>query len=120
MKHNAKVIGLLAVMMLLVLALSGYLENSPAAAAMDATFDVDGVWGIPEQGNDKQGANFDRWASGPGDSPTTIITIEGKKYSLEIVGFADCNAPGFPNKILYTHEMASDKADLYAWLVPLR
>ncbi|MCH7689029.1 MAG: hypothetical protein IH899_20530 [Planctomycetes bacterium] len=51
---------------------------------------------------------------------TTIITIEGKRYNLEIVGFADCKAPKFPNKILYTHEMAADKADLYAWLVPLR
>ena len=56
----------------------------------------------------------------PQPHPTTIITIEGQQYSLEIVGFADCNAPGIPNRILYTHERAADKAGLYAWLVPLR
>ena len=106
------------------------------------------VWGIPEQGTDKQGANFDRWATGPGGSPSTISdtgpaiqnqatndenqirygaqdTNEDPPPSLPFAdqsgfGFADCNAPGFPNKILYTHEMAADKADLYALLVPLR
>ncbi len=257
MKQNAKVTELLAVMMALTLPIC--LANSPAVAAQDSTGDVDGVWGIPEEGTDKQGANCDCWATGPegkpsavsdtdpsiqnkakndenqfrygaedtnddpppclefaeqsgfgfqgvsrinmptdgtpfklgtfthynsvtnGDLsdynplenigltitvsgsahavlkcnitldettndevpckfpdapndppcgervmiapkpvPTTTIAIEGKQYSLEIVGFADRKAPGFPNKILYTHEMAADKADLYAWLVPLR
>ena len=259
MKHNAKVQGLLAVMMVLTLALAGCQGNPPAGVGPHVNVDVDGVWGIPEQGTDKQGANFDRWATGAGGNPsaisdtdpavqnqaandenqirygaqdtnedpppplpfadqsgfgfegangismptdrtvfklgtfthyngvtnvdladynplenvrltitlsgsvnavlkcnitldetindevpcrfpdapndppcgervmlvpqphpTTIITIEGNQYSLEIVGFADCEAPGFPNKILYTHEMAADKADLYAWLIPLR
>ena len=245
-------------MVALTLTLLICLEDSSAVAAQELTVDVDGVWGIPEQGTDKQGANFDRWATGPEGKPsaisdtdpsiqnkakndenqvrygaedsnedpppalpfaeqsgfgfqgvsginmptdgtpfrlgtfthyntttnvdlsdynplesvrltitlsgsanavlkcnitldetvndevpckfpeapndppcgervmiapkpvpTTTIAIEGTQYSLEIVGFADCEAPEFPNKILYTHELAADKADLYAWLVPL-
>ena len=254
MKHPAKV-GL-TIMMVLTLAFAGCQANSRALVAPHGNIDIDGVWGIPEQGTDREGANFDRWATGPGGSPsavsdsdpaiqnqatndenqirygaqdtnedpppslafadqsgfgfqgvngismptngmvfklgtfthynsvtngdlaaynplesvgltitvsgsanavlqctitldettndevpckfpdapndppcgervmiapqaqpTTLITIEDTQYRLEIVGFADCQVPGFPNKILYTHEMAADKADLYAWLV---
>lgn len=257
MKHNVKVLGLLTVMMLLTLALSIYLADSAAVAAEDLTVNVDGVWGIPEEGTDNEGASCDRWASGPGgkasatsdtdpsiqnkikndenqirygaqdvndnpppcldfpeqsgfgfdgadsvtmptdgtpfklgvftqynfsvnidvdynplanvgltltlsggvdallkchitldetanddvpckypDAPndppcgervmiaaqpllTSIIPIEGKRYIVEILGFTDCDAPGTPNKIFYTHEQGADKACLYARLVAL-
>ena len=72
MKHNAKVQGLLAVMMVLTLALAGCQGNPPAVVGPHVNVDIDGVWGIPEQGTDKQGANFDRWATGPGGSPSAI------------------------------------------------
>ncbi len=58
MKHYEKVPGLLAVIMVLTLALAGCQANPPAVVGPHV--DVDGVWGIPEQGTDKQGANFDR------------------------------------------------------------
>jgi hypothetical protein len=258
MKQNAKVLGLPAIMMVLTLAFPICLANSSAVAAQDTTVDVDGVWGIPDQGTDGQGASCDRWATGPGSSPsaisdndpgiqnqatndenqirygaqdvndnpppclpfaeqsgfgfvgldgtsmptdgtvfklgtvihyngtvnsdvaynplenvgltitlsgsvnaviectitldetvnddvpckypdapndppcgdrvtvasqplqTTIIAIEGKQYTLEIVGFADCNVPETPTKIFYTQEKAANKACLYARLVELR
>jgi hypothetical protein len=66
MKHNAKVLGLLAEMMVLTLALAGCQANPPAVVGPHVNVDVDGAWGIPEQGTDKQGANCDRWATGPG------------------------------------------------------
>ena len=50
----------LAVMMPLALTLA------LAAAAEDPTIDVDGVWGISDQGTDGEGANCDRWAYGTG------------------------------------------------------
>ena len=125
MKHHAKV-GL-TIMVVLTLAFADCQANPRVLAAPHGNIDVDGVWGIPEQGTDREGANFDRWATGPGGRPsavshsdpaiqnqaTTLITIEDTQYRLEIVGFADCQSPGFPNKILYTHEMAADQADLY-------
>ncbi len=259
MKHNAKVLALLAIMMVLTLAFPICPANSSAATAQDPTVDVDGVWGIPEEGTDKQGANCDRWATGPGNSPsaisdtdpsiqnkgkndenqfrygaqdtnydpppcllfakqsgfgfkgvdgtsmptdgtpfrlgtfthyntvtnidlsdynplenigltitlsgsvnallkchitldetpndddpcmfpdapndppcgervmiaaqpllTSIIPIQGKQYIVEILGFTDCDAPGTPTKIFYTHEKAADKACLYARLVELQ
>ncbi len=72
MKHESKVLGLRAVTMVLTLALAICLANSSAIAAQDPTVDVDGVWGISEEGTDKQGANCDRWASGWGNSPSAI------------------------------------------------
>ena len=84
---------------------------------LDETANDDDPCRFPDAPNDPPCG--ERVMIAPQPHPTTIITIEGKQYTLEIVGFADCNAPGFPNKILYTHEMAADKADLYAWLVPL-
>jgi hypothetical protein len=249
MTGKAKAPRLLAVMMPLVLAL--FLAIAPTAAAADATFDADGVWGISEQGTDGQGASCDRWATGPGSSPSavsdtdpgiqspptndenhirygaedtdaadchpfanqsgfgfdgvdgarmptdgtsfklgafiqpngrvnmehqgfnpltsvgltitlsggidavlectmtldetanddvpckypdapndppcgervtvasqpTTIAIEGKQYTLEIVGFTDCDAPGTPSEIFYTQEQAASEACLYARLV---
>ncbi len=251
MTNTSKPLGLLAVMILLALALP--LGMAPAAAASDVTFDADGVWGISEQGTDEQGASCDRWATGPGTSPTAIsdtdpgiqspptndenhirygaedtdaadchpfanqsgfafdgvnagsmptdgtsfklgtfrqpngrvnmehegfnpltnvpltitlsggvdavvecsmtldetanddvpckypdapndppcgervtvasqpttIAIEGKPYTLEIVGFTDCDAPGAPSEIFYTREQAASEACLYARLVEL-
>ena len=49
----------------------------------------------------------------------SVISIQGRQYTLEILGFSDSDAPGTPNKILYTREMATDYASMYAWLVPL-
>jgi hypothetical protein len=43
--------------------------------------------------------------------------IDGLQYGLQISGFADCDEPGSPNRIFYTHEMAADQACLYASLV---
>lgn len=43
-----------------------------ANVAADVKVDVDGVWGISEQGTDSQGVNCDRWASGWGGSPEHI------------------------------------------------
>ena len=251
MKHNARVLRLPAVMMLLALALP--LTLALAAPTPDPTVDVDGVWGISEQGTGGQGASCDRWATGPGSSPsaisdtdpsiqspptkdenqirygaedteaalcnlfanqsgfgfdgvhgasmptdgtsfklgtfihyngrvnvdhegfnplanvgltitlsgsvdavleqtvtldetvnddvpckypdapntppcgekvtfasqlqTTIIAIEGKRYTLEILGLTDCDVPGTPSEIFYTQEQAANKACLYARLV---
>ena len=69
MKHHANV---LAVMMVLTGALAGCHANPPAVVGLHVHVDVDGVWGIPEQGTDRQGANFDRWATGPAGSPSAI------------------------------------------------
>ncbi len=85
---------------------------------LDETVNDDDPCRFPDAPNDPPCG--ERVMIAPQPHPTTIITIEGKQYSLEIVGFADRKTPGFPNRILYTHEMAADKADLYAWLVPLR
>ncbi len=57
-------------MMLLALALS--LTLGVAGAAQDAIVDVDGVWGISDPGTDGEGANCDRWATGPGARPDAI------------------------------------------------
>jgi len=223
-------VSLPATMMLLALALPPTLAS--AAPTSDHAVDVDGVWGISDQGTDGEGANCDRWATGPAGSPSAIsdtdpaiqnqakkdenqirygaadvsedpppclefadqsgfgfegvygasmptadynplgdvgltitlsggvnaelpytitldetvndedpckfpdapneppcgervtiaappletstIPIQGKKYTLEMLGFADCDAPGTPTHIFYTHEMAADKACLYA------
>lgn len=254
MRHNAKVAGLLAVMMGLTLALASCLASSPSVEGLQVH--VDGVWGIPDQGTEGEGANCDRWGTGPGGSPTAIsdtdpgiqnqatndenqirygaqdvnddpppcidfagqsgfgfegangtnlptdgtsfklgifthynsvtngdlsdynplenvrltitlsgsvdaalqytmalfetvndddpcmfpdapndppcgekvtiaseplqttsLAIEGEHYTLELAGFADCDAPGAPTRFFYTHEMAADKACLYARLV---
>lgn len=45
---------------------------SLAGKAAEVKVDVDGIWGISEQGTDKEGANCDRWASGWGGSPGAI------------------------------------------------
>jgi len=45
------------------------------------------------------------------------LEIDGVQYHLEISGFADCDEPGTPNRIFYTHEMAADQACIYASLV---
>jgi hypothetical protein len=55
---------------LIAIATLSVLMFSMASKAAD--IDVDGVWGISEQGTDKQGANCDRWASGWGGSPDAI------------------------------------------------
>jgi hypothetical protein len=50
-------------------------------------------------------------------SQPTTIAIEGKQYTLEIVGFTDCDEPGTPSEIFYTQEQAASEACLYARLV---
>ncbi len=69
MKHAAKV---LAVMMVLTLALASCQANPPVVAGPHAGVDVDGVWGISDPGTGGEGANCDRWATGPGGSPSAI------------------------------------------------
>ena len=176
MKHNAKVQELMAVMMTLTLALASCQANPPAVTGPHARVDVDGVWGISDPGTDGEGANCDRWATGPGGSPsaisdtdpgiqnqatndknqirygaqdvnddpcmfpdapndppcgervtiasgplqTTSLAIEGEQYTLGIVGFTDCEVPGTPTTFFSTHEVAADKARLYARLVGLK
>ena len=85
MKHEAKALRRLAVMTLLALALP--LTLSLAAAAQDPTVDVDGVWGISEEGTDKQGANCDRWASGWGNSRRVIVRVHNSITDLVYVVF---------------------------------
>lgn len=46
--------------------------------------------------------------------------FDGVQYVLKLTGFADCDTPGTPNSILYTHEMAADQACVYARLVAIR
>jgi hypothetical protein len=48
---------------------------------------------------------------------TSTIQIQRKQYTLEMVGFADCDVPGTPTNTFYTHEMAADRACLYARLI---
>ena len=48
-----------------------------------------------------------------------VISIQGKQYTLEILGFSDGDASGTPSKILYTRELATDYAGMYARLVAL-
>ena len=50
---------------------------------------------------------------------SAIIPVQGKQYTLEMVGFTDCDLPGNPTYIFYTHEMAADRACLNARLVAL-
>jgi len=54
---------------------------------------------------------------GPQSAQTATIRIQGRQYTLEMMGFADCDVPGTPNNMLYTHEMAADEACLYARVV---
>lgn len=254
MKHKTKSLRQQTIPMLLALALP--LANAPAAAAQGTNVDVDGVWGVSDLGTDGEGANCDRWATGPGgsasaisdtdpgiqnqatndenqirygaqdvnddpppcldfadqsgfgfegvygtnmptdgasfklgtfthynsvtngdladynplenvrltitlsgsvdaalqytitlvetvndddpcmfpDAPndppcgekvtiaseplqTSTIQIQRKQYTLEMVGFADCDVPGTPTNTFYTHEMAADRACLYARLI---
>ncbi len=56
----------------MLLALAPLLPLRLAAAAQAPTLDADGVWGISDQGTDGEGANCDRWATGPGGSPSAI------------------------------------------------
>ncbi len=48
---------------------------------------------------------------------TSIIPIQGKQYTLETLGFTDCDAPGTHTNIFHTHQMAADQACLYARFV---
>ena len=57
---------------LIAIATLSVLMFSLASKAAEINVDVDGVWGISEQGTDQQGANCDRWASGWGGSPGAI------------------------------------------------
>jgi len=45
---------------------------SLSSKAAEVNVDIDGVWGVSEQGTDEQGANCDRWASGWGGSPDVV------------------------------------------------
>jgi hypothetical protein len=48
---------------------------------------------------------------------SSAIEIGGEQYTLEMLGFTNCNADSTPSKILYTREMAIDIACVYARLV---
>lgn len=61
LKHEAKSRGLLTLTILLALALPPEL----VAETPVLTVDTDGVWGVADQGTDAEGANCDRWATGP-------------------------------------------------------
>jgi len=76
MKSITKTAGLLTIMMTLALLLTITHENPSALARQGLTVDIDGVWGIPEEGTDKEGANCDRWATGPGGEPTAISDVD--------------------------------------------
>ena len=56
-----------AMMLTLVLLLTGAL-----ATGAEDSVDVDGVWGISEQGTAGEGINCDRWASGPAGAASAI------------------------------------------------
>lgn len=85
--------------MLLTLALAIGLLNSPVTAAPDElSVNIDGVWGIAEEGTDKEGVNCDRWATGPAGKPTAVSdtdpTIQNKAKNDENqfrYGAADVN-----------------------------
>ena len=62
------------------------LANPPAVVVPQVV--VDGVWGIPEQGTAKQGANFDRWATGPGGTPTAISDTDPASICFACGGFS--------------------------------
>jgi hypothetical protein len=48
---------------------------------------------------------------------TPTVPVEGKQYAVELLGFADCETPGTPTDVFYTHERAADMFCLYARLV---
>jgi len=48
---------------------------------------------------------------------TPTVPVEGKQYAVELLGFADCETPGTPTAVFYTHEGAADMFCLYARLV---
>ena len=50
-------------------------------------------------------------------SQTAGIAIAGKQYTLEMLGFTNCNPESTPDKTLYTREMAIDVTCVYARLV---
>jgi hypothetical protein len=57
---------------LLAITTLSVLMFSQASRATEVKVDIDGTWGISEQGTPEQGANCDRWASGWGGSPDAI------------------------------------------------
>ncbi len=52
-------------------------------------------------------------------SQTASIAIAGKQYSLEMLGFTNCDPASAPDKTLYTREMAIDVACVHARLVAI-
>jgi hypothetical protein len=66
MKFRTIVAPLLAITTLSILVFS------QTSRATELKVDIDGIWGISEQGTAEQGANCDRWASGWGGSPDAI------------------------------------------------
>ncbi len=59
----------------------------------------------------------ERISIAPDPQQETALEIDGVQYHLAISGFADCDEPGTPNRIFYTHEMAADQACIYASLI---
>lgn len=49
----------------------------------------------------------------PSSSSSVTFTVEGKSYTLEMLGFADCNDPSKPINYFITQEGASNCACLY-------
>jgi hypothetical protein len=70
MRHVAKAESLLTLTVLLALALP--LPPALAAAVPALTVNTDGVWGVSDKGTDGEGANCDRWATGPRGNATVI------------------------------------------------
>ena len=49
----------------------------------------------------------------------TSIAIAGKQYSMEMLGFNNCDPANAPSRILYAREMAIDIACVHARLVEI-
>ena len=82
---------------------------------LDETVNDEGPCKFPDAPNDPPCGERVTIAAPP--PQTSIIPIQGKQYTLEMVGLTDCDIPGAPTNIFCTHEMAADKACLYARLV---
>ena len=97
----------------LTLELSGGVDAAlEYTITLDETVNDDDPCKFPEAPNDPPCGERVTIAAQPLEP--SIITIQGNQYTLEMLGFTDCDAPGTPTHVFYTHEMAADKACLYA------
>lgn len=82
---------------------------------LDETANDDDPCKFPDAPNDPPCGERLTVAAQTAETPT--VPVEGKQYAVDLLGFADCETPGTPTEVFYTHESAADMFCLYARLV---